>query len=128
MKRTVLSYLLIVGSMSAATWVVGWWGLAVVALVAGVVYRAQGGRSAHIALAAVEAWGLLLVIDAVAGPLGRVSTVVAGAMSLPPIALLAATLLFAALLAWSAATVSAEVAQAIQKLATQKKVHPDLTD
>ena len=115
MKRTVLFFLLIVGAMSAATWIVGWWGIAVVALVAGVVYRAQGGRSAHIALAAVEAWGLLLVIDAVAGPLGRVSTVVAGAMNLPPIALLGATLLFAALLAWSAATVSAEVARIVAR-------------
>ena len=95
--------------MAGLTWVAGWWGVVLVALVNGYVRRAEAGTSWRIALAAVEGWSLLLLGDALVGPFGRVATTLGGAMRIPGPALLVATLLFAALLAWSAATIAVEV-------------------
>ena len=95
--------------MAGLTWAVGWWGVVVVALVNGYLRRAEAGTSWRIALAAVEGWSVLLLIDAFSGPFGRVAATLSGAMGIPGPALLVTTLLFAALLAWSAATVAVEV-------------------
>lgn len=115
MKRALMFYVVTAVCMAVATWLLGWWGVAAMALVAGALYPAPNNRPARIALAAAEGWALLLVIDAIAGPLGRVGSVVGGAMSLPPFALLIVTLLFPALLTWSAATVAAEVARLVAR-------------
>lgn len=98
-------------AFAIATWTVGWWGVAIVAVIAGVVYRREGGRAWRVALAAAEGWALLLLVDAIGGHFGRVATTVAGAMSLPAAALLVVTLLFPALIGWSGATVAAIVGQ-----------------
>lgn len=95
--------------MALATWVCGWWGVAVVALVVGAIYRMQGGRAWWAALAASEGWAALLILDALVGPFGRVASTLGGVMRIPAGALLVVTLLFPALLAWSAAMVAAEV-------------------
>jgi hypothetical protein len=104
-------HLLLAALMTAATWICGWWGVAVMALIVGGVYRAEGGRARRAALAAVEGWALLLIFDAMAGPFGHVASTIGGAMSIPAGALLMVTLLFPALLAWSAAMVAAELGQ-----------------
>jgi hypothetical protein len=103
--------LLIAVAMAAVTWTVGWWGVAVVALIVGVVYRDQQGRAWRVALGASEGWIALLVIDVIAGPFGRVATTLGGAMSLPVPALLLVTLLFPAVMGWSAAALGAELGQ-----------------
>ena len=92
--------------IACVTWFVGWWGVAVVALVAGAIYRREGGRPWRVALGASGGWAVLLLIDAIGGRFGHVATTVAGAMSLPAAALLLVTLLFPALIGWSAATVA----------------------
>ena len=94
---------------AALTWVAGWWGVAVVALVAGFLYSGSAGTSWRAAVAAVAGWCVLLGIDAASGAFGRVTSTVSGAMSIPAPALLVVTLLFAALLAWSTATIAAEL-------------------
>ena len=105
----MIFHLLLAVVFACATWVIGWWGVAIVALIAGVVYRRDGGRAWRVALGAAEGWALLLLVDAVGGHFGRVATTVAGAMSLPAAALLVVTLLFPALIGWSGATVAAHV-------------------
>ena len=99
--------------MAGLTWIVGWWGVALGALILGLVFRDEGGRAWRVALVAAEGWALLLVIDASVGPIGRVATTLAGTMSIPAPALLLATLLFPALLAWSAAATAAELGRAL---------------
>ncbi len=95
--------------VATATWVAGWWAAAIVAIVAGFLYRAEGGRPWRVALGASEGWALLLIIDAFSGPLVHVASTLAGAMALPAPALLLVTLLFPALLGWSGAIVAAEL-------------------
>lgn len=97
--------------VTAATWLGGWWGVVVVALVAGVCHRADGGRPWRVALATVLAWAGLLAFDAMSGSLPHVARTVGGATRAPAFALLVVTLLLAALLAWSAAIVTAELAR-----------------
>ena len=105
----ILMHLLIAVVMAAATWGLGWWGVAVVAVIEGFLYRADGGRAWQAALAATEGWLLLLVFDTLSGPMARVASTLSGAMAIPAPLLLLATLLFPALLAGSVAVVAAEL-------------------
>ena len=95
-------------AMAASTWLAGWWGVAIVSVVAGFAYRARNGRAWLVALGAMEGWIALLLIDALFGPMRLLTVTLAGAMSLPAPAVLLLTLLFPALLAWSGATLAAE--------------------
>jgi hypothetical protein len=89
------------------TWVLGWWAVAIVALFAGALHRAENGRPWRVALACLTGWALLMLFDAAVGPFGSVAKTVAGAMSIPSAALLIVTLLFPALIGWSGATLGA---------------------
>ena len=86
------------------TWVLGWWAVAIVAIVAGMMHRAERGCSWRVALGCLAGWALLMLVDLAAGPMRNVATVVSGAMSIPSSALLLVTLLFPALIGWSGAT------------------------
>ena len=109
-------FVLVVAAMMAAlTWLVGWWGVPLVACVVGVVHHRQGGGGWRVALAAVLAWGALLAGDAVAGSFGAVAHAVGGVVRVPGPLLVLITLAFPALLAWSAATLAAEA----RRLATR---------
>lgn len=95
-------------AIAASTWLGGWWAVVVVALVAGFLHSEEPKTPWRVGLAGILGWSLLLVVDA-RGAFGRLATVLGGAMSIPSPALLLMTVLFAALLAWSAATVAAEL-------------------
>jgi len=100
--------LFVAAAMITLTWVLGWWGILVVALVIGVVFHEHGGGGWRVAAAASVAWGTLLVADGVVGPLGHLATMLGGVMSVPAAGVLVLTLVFPAALAWSAATIAAE--------------------
>jgi hypothetical protein len=87
--------------IAIATWAIGWWAVAVVAVVAVVI----GTRPTLFAAASSAGWGLLLVIDAVTGGVAPIAHVLAGVMGVPAPLLYLLTLLFPALLGWSAAVV-----------------------
>jgi len=93
----------------AMTWIAGWWGVPLVAAVVGAVLCARRGIAGLTALAAVIAWSVLILVDGASGRFGALAGVVAGTLQLPAGALLMVTLLFAALLAWSAAAVGVEI-------------------
>lgn len=84
---------------------VSWWLLPVLAALAGTWLR----RGTDAAPAAVIAWGCLLLIDAAGRSFGALAASVGGVVGLPPAALIVITLAFAALLAWSAATLAASL-------------------
>lgn len=94
------------------TWFAGWWGVAIVALVAGFVAASYGATPWRVALGAVEGWSALIVFDAVMGPFARLSKAVGGAMTVPSPLLLVVTLAFAGVLAWSSAALAAEARSA----------------
>ena len=93
----------------AATWVAGWWGVPLVAIVASALLATRRGIAGLTALAAVIAWSVLILVDGASGRFGVLAGVVGATLKLPAGALLMVTLLFAALLAWSAAAVGVEI-------------------
>ena len=95
---------LIALATAIGTWLLGWWAVALVAVIAGAIMRAENGRVWRVALGCLAGWALLLLIDVAAGPMSNVAKVVSGAMSIPSSALLLVTLLFPALIGWSGAT------------------------
>jgi hypothetical protein len=86
-------------SAGTASW--GWWTVPLIAAVLALL-RA---RPWHASVAAVAAWSLLLGRDAAASPLMPYADRLGGLFGLPGVVLVLLTVLFAGLLAWSAATV-----------------------
>lgn len=95
--------------IAALTWVLGWWGVVIAALVAGVMLFRRDGAAWLVALAAVVAWGALVVVDMLGGRFSTLATSIGGVLRVPAGAVLVVTLLFGALLAWSAAVVGGEI-------------------
>ena len=100
--------LVISAAMGGLTWVLGWWGVAVAAAIVGFVFSEYGGGGWRVALAAALAWAVLLAADGAMGPFGTLGTTLAGVMKVPAAVLVLLTLIFPALLAWSAATLVAD--------------------
>lgn len=94
--------------VSVATWIIGWWTVALVAAVSGWYLRDVAAIAVWTAAGAVLGWALLLTLDALGGRLGALSRVLSGTLSLPTAALVVLTLAIPALLGWSAATLGRE--------------------
>lgn len=94
------------------TWFVGWWAVLVVALVTGAGWP-RDDAARLVALAAGIGWIALLTLDAYAGGLGSLATVVGGVFGAPAFAMLGFTLLFVAVGGWSAAAIGAELARRV---------------
>jgi hypothetical protein len=92
-------------AMIAATAVGGWWGVAVAAF----VWGAWSGRAGGVGIAAVCAWGSVLVWTGVIGPLPDLVTALGTIVGAPGWVLVVATLVFPGVLAWSAAVVGGVV-------------------
>ena len=100
---------------AALTWLVGWWGVVLAALVAGAVLSHRSGVAWLIAFAAIMAWCALILANAVGGRFATLAASIAGVMSVPPALLVIVTLLFGALLAWSAAVLGSEIGRAVRR-------------
>jgi len=96
-------------AIAIATWLVGWWGVPLCAFVIGAWQHRRVAIEWTSALAAMIAWILLLEVDAIGGRLNVLVRTLSGVMGLSSMVLIVVTLLFAALLAWSAAVVGATV-------------------
>jgi hypothetical protein len=105
----MIAFLGIAFAIATLTWLLGWWGVVVAALVAGVLLRRRPGTAWLAALAAIAGWGALIVVDTFGGRFAPLAASIAGVMRVPAPALLVVTLLFGALLAWSAAVVGSEI-------------------
>ncbi len=112
MLTKVIKFVLLTEAFAVVTFAVGWWGVPVLAFIWGL---AEGSaRSTRFsAVCAAAGWGSLLLLDAARGPVGVVATRFGGAMGLPSFALIAITLIFPALLAWSGSTVGEAIRKTI---------------
>jgi hypothetical protein len=108
-------FLLATFIIGALTWSLGWWGVVLGALAIGAVAWKERGVAWITALAAVAGWSVLLLVDAARGRFGALATTVSGVIRIPAAALLCVTLLFAALLAWSAAVIAGEIASGMDQ-------------
>jgi hypothetical protein len=103
----------VAAAMAAFTWLLGWWGMLLAASLVGFVHFRVGGGGWRVALAGAAAWGALLLADVAAGSFGTVSRTLGGVLRVPGPALVLLTLVFPALLAWSAATLVAGARQLV---------------
>jgi hypothetical protein len=111
----MIPFLITTLAIAAATWLAGWWGVVLAALVVGAVHRRRPGIAWLTALAAIVAWGALLLVDAARGRFGALAAAIGGVMRVPAAAVVVVTLLFAALLAWSSAAVGSEVGRRLRR-------------
>jgi hypothetical protein len=119
-------HLVVAAVVALSTWAVGWWAVAVVALVAGYLMRANGGRAWSVAFGSLEGWALLFLLDSVGGRGHELVSMLAGIMSIPGPLLVIVTLLFPALIGWSGAAFAAELAQLAHHTRTDSDVHASL--
>jgi hypothetical protein len=104
--RSLLGFLLLTLAFAAAA-ALGWWAIPATAALWGALRPSVGRPALVAALAAALAWAGWLLVDGIAGnsAFGLLTARLSALMQLPVVALVALTLGFAALLAWSAAVV-----------------------
>jgi hypothetical protein len=110
----LLRFVLVAAAFAAATFAIGWWGVPLVGAAMGVITARERGGAAMAALAAMVAWGALLLWDATRGPLGHLASVLAGVLTIRPVGVYAVTLCFAGLLALSASLVARGVTRLVR--------------
>lgn len=113
MLGKAVKFLLLTEAFAVATYAVGWWGVPVLALICGLAVEPKARPLGFVSLCAAAGWASLLLLDAARGPVGELAHKFGGVMNLPPFVLILVTLLFPALLAWSAASVGVAVRRMI---------------
>lgn len=103
---------LLTEAFGVATFALGWWGVPLLSLAWGLVADRRTRPVLSGTVSAVAAWVALLLLDAARGPLGEVAARLGGVIGISPIILVGITLLFPALLAWSAASVGVAMRKA----------------
>jgi hypothetical protein len=113
MRRAVafLAFLALVAAFALASWL-AWWAVPLVAALWGLLRPAVWRPILSAALAAALGWGCWLLLDALSDPsaLARLGQRLGAVMQLPFPLLLLLTLLFPALLAWSASALACGLA------------------
>jgi hypothetical protein len=109
MLRAAVKFVLIAEAFAVGTYALGWWAVPLVALLCGLTISLDGKAVLYATFCAAAGWSMLLLLDAARGPLGEVAARFGGVMGFPPAALFVTTLLFPALLAWSASSIGAAV-------------------
>lgn len=111
MMRNVVGFLALVAAFTLALWL-GWWTVPAVAALWGLLRPATWRPILSAALAAALGTVLWLLVDGLAGSgaLTRLGSRLAGVLHLPFALLLLLTLLFPAILAWSAAALACGLA------------------
>jgi len=104
--REFLKFLLLSEAFAVSTFGAGWWAVPIVAALWGIFGAPAPTRAMFAALCAATGWGSLLLLHATQGSLGSVASQVGEVMNVPPVALYVLTMLFPAIIAWSAATLS----------------------
>ena len=100
--KSLVKVLLLAELFAVATYAFGWWTVPLIAALWAIVSR-DDTPARLAALCAALGWGTLLVLDAIKGPVGEMATTLGGVMRVPAVVLTLLTLIYPALLAWSAA-------------------------
>ncbi|MEO5580962.1 MAG: hypothetical protein ABIR58_09900 [Gemmatimonadaceae bacterium] len=101
-----MKFLLLSEAFAVATFGLGWWSVPVVAALWGIFGTPASRQALFAALCATFGWASLLALHAARGSIGAVAAQISEVMRLPSGVLYALTLLFPALLAWSAAALA----------------------
>lgn len=101
--RTILRLALLSAAFAAATFTFGWWGVPVIAAAWAVVARDIPSAARDAALGGLVGWAALLHFASAHGPVWTLAQQLGGVMKVPSAVLVLVTLLFPALVAWSAA-------------------------
>ena len=109
----IACFALVLVAAALGTWMLGWWAVPLIALIAGLLRCGAG----LVALASVTAWAIIFVFDMASGQVGRLTELLAGVMGLPGAALILVTFALPALLGWSAASLG----NAARSLATSRQ-------
>ena len=109
--RQAAAFLVLTLAFGAAS-LLGWWAIPATAALWGILRPVARRPALFAAAAAALAWTAWLLVDALSprGDFGGLATRLAGIFSLPAPVLIAGTVLFAALLAGSAAYVGGAIA------------------
>lgn len=94
--------ILLAEGFAVTTFGLGWWSVPLVAAVFALL-SASRNRALVAGICAAGGWATLLILDFAKGPVAMMGSKLGGVMHLSPAILYLATLLFPALLAWSAA-------------------------
>jgi hypothetical protein len=108
--RQALRLAILAAAFALGTWVFGWLAVPGVAVAWGIIARSRARPAIEASLASVIAWTGLFVSDALRGPVLMVGKGIGSAIGVSGAMLLLLSLVFAALLAWSAAVVARELA------------------
>ena len=100
----VIGAVLLAEAFAVATFAFGWWTVPVLAALYAVA-SPNPRRARTAGLCALAGWGTLLALDFAKGPVAEMGHRLGGVMGLPSVVLYVLTLIFPALLAWSAAKV-----------------------
>ena len=87
-------------------WVIGWWIVPVAAFISSVLWWDRADVARDVMWGAVAGWAVLLLIDSLHGRTWALARAAGGALFLPWGLLFPVTLLFAAGIAWSMATLA----------------------
>ena len=98
----VIGAVLLAEAFAVATFAFGWWTVPALAALYSIA-STNPKRARTAGLCALAGWGTLLLLDFAKGPVAEMGHRLGGVMGLPSIVLYVLTLLFPALLAWSAA-------------------------
>jgi hypothetical protein len=113
--RGALRIVLLAGAVAAGTVAVGWWAAALIGFAWAILGQVDRNVARQAALSGGVGWAGLLLMTGLRGPVLEVARRLGGVMHLPTAALLAATLAFPALLAWSAAVIGAQLLDALHR-------------
>ncbi|MEO8576643.1 MAG: hypothetical protein ABI556_08090 [Gemmatimonadales bacterium] len=102
--RDVVKVVFLAEAFAVTTYGLGWWSVPVVAAIWAIV-SSSPVRARVAALCAAGGWATLLLLDMAKGPVLTMGTQLGAVMNLPSIVLYLLTLVFPALLAWTAATI-----------------------
>ena len=102
MLEKFVKVVLLAEAFAVATFGLGWWTVPIIAALYALA-STNPKRARTAGLCALGGWATLLLLDAAKGPVGTMATRLGGVMGLPGVVLLLLTLIFPALLAWSAA-------------------------
>ena len=115
--RWLLRLVVLSVAFAVGTALLGWWTVPLLAAIWGVIAHRVPRTGVLAGIAAALAWGALLLKAAGAPSFAALIDAIAGVMQSPPASLIAVTLVFPALLAWSAARVTAVLTTLIRRRA-----------
>ena len=105
-RETPMAGIVCAALVAIGAWLIGWWMVPIAALVAAAIWYERSTVIRQVTWGAVAAWVVLLLIDSVHGRTWALARAAGGVVFLPWGLLFPATLLFAAGLAWSTATLA----------------------